>query len=602
MINNQLPDPMEQKIHEFPKKYSEYFLGNIDDETMTDYVSQPFWQSLHLSKRRLDKNNLTMEIDVTPLNNKLSRIDYDNGDKIDSATFKRTVKVNKRIKKGNKIIYRNKDREICISSALKVHGNDEYAVCPRCGNNGKITSYINGCDYCNSKFKVSVFDDKISSFTTEPDGRNKVFSICKKAFITLGILSALVPLVIAVTFAFIFWGSMNDINNIATSNASVIFIVLLDSFKLLAITAVVCAITLLALMFIMLYMYRNERFVRNQLYHDLKMNLPDFSPDDFAQNLEYKLRNIHFADNASAVAPFAAFDLSPVLAKYENVCECFLHKIKFLSIQHTNNGYYMDLSVILRLTRLKGNRVVTENEKLILSLSKKHGVQEQNINGLLEFTCNSCGAGIDIFKGGYCEYCGNKLDYSDYDWIIEKYYSNVNYDINTASDNPVEFGKHKYIEYYKKTRFQMLSLIIGAIILVISVIGFTNKDMFKNLANRDDYIEISKEEFDSLPKLTDVYSGSDLTLQSDSVSLFKETYTYSFSGDFDYLVETYANELDDHYGYSILVTGYDNIALSKAMSYEGSTVAYYIISIKNYDDNVKLKFEIYNNKEDYLED
>ncbi len=602
MINNIPQNPMEQKVREFPAKYSDYFKGNIDDESMTDYVSQPFWQSLHLSRKRLDKNNLTMEINVAPIKRKIDRIDFHNGDKINSATYKNAVKVTKKIKRGNKIIYKNKDKEICISSALKVCGNGEYAVCPHCGNNGKITSYINGCDYCNSKFKVSVFDDKISSFTTEPDGKSKVFSICKKAFITLGILSVLIPLTIVATLAIMLWGSMANINDIAINNSTILFLVLFDSFKMLAITGIVCAVTLLVLMIIMLYMYRNERFVKNNVFYDIKDNIPDFSPDDFAQNLEYKLRNIHFADKVSMVAPFASFDLTPVLAHYENVCECFVHKIRFISFIRIENKYYMDIEVILRLTRLKGSRIVTENEKLNLTLSKKYDVTAHNINALLEFSCNSCGAGIDIFKGGFCEYCGNKLDYSEYDWINESYHSNADYNVNCAEKKTVEFGKHKYIEYYRKTRFQMLALITGAIVLVLGVIGFTNRDLFSTLIHRDEYIRISEEEFDSLPTLTDVYTNSDLVFESDDESLFEREYTYTFSGDFDYIADDYATELHYEYGYTAFVEESGHTAFYKPMYYSGNVIAYYIVSIREDDENLILRFTLYETRADYIAD
>lgn len=55
---------MTKKANEFKDVYKRYFNGDIDDEEMTEYVTQPFWNSLHISKKRLDNVGLNMDIDI----------------------------------------------------------------------------------------------------------------------------------------------------------------------------------------------------------------------------------------------------------------------------------------------------------------------------------------------------------------------------------------------------------------------------------------------------------------------------------------------------------------------------------------------------------
>lgn len=54
---------MKINFGNFMSFYRDYFKGNRSKEDMTLICTQPFWQSLILSKKRLDEKGLTLEID-----------------------------------------------------------------------------------------------------------------------------------------------------------------------------------------------------------------------------------------------------------------------------------------------------------------------------------------------------------------------------------------------------------------------------------------------------------------------------------------------------------------------------------------------------------
>lgn len=60
-------------------------------------------------------------------------------------------------------------------------------ICPNCGHEGKLTSYIDGCDACGAKFLVSDFETKVSGFSLEEDARQKSISNFMKAGAVVGI-------------------------------------------------------------------------------------------------------------------------------------------------------------------------------------------------------------------------------------------------------------------------------------------------------------------------------------------------------------------------------------------------------------------------------
>ena len=86
-------------------------------------------------------------------------------------------------------ISNKKDDKIIVANAIKARGDEENACCPNCGHLGKISSYIDGCDYCNSKFSVTDFEEKISAFCLVENTPKKVLQIFKKIALVIGILA-----------------------------------------------------------------------------------------------------------------------------------------------------------------------------------------------------------------------------------------------------------------------------------------------------------------------------------------------------------------------------------------------------------------------------
>lgn len=610
MIENK--QKMMGKVHEFNKRYSDYFKGNINDEEMTEHVSQPFWHSLHMSKKRLDENGLHMEIDiknvyektnrVAVMNPRMEQVNYEDGERISAGEFKQEVRVMKKIKKDNKVLFKTKDREISLTNVIRVRGNGQYAVCPRCGHESTIASYIDGCDYCHSKFKVSDFNEKISGFSIEPDGKRKVYSICIKAFLAFGILVGAIALSFFLIFILASFGAIFGIQSNVFEAVIIFFALGYTAVKALMPAFIGIGIAILIIMLLMAIRYKNERIEKNEILRLIEGNVPGFSANDFAQNLEYKLRNIHFADRAEEVQPFAMLNMQSVIPNYKNVIECFMHKVRFLAFNADENYYYIRLEVILRLTRLNGNKAKTENEKLYLTLSRKKNIQEKNIGDILEFTCDKCGSGIDMFKGGICDYCGEHIDYSNHDWMIETYYSNVDEKSVFNSNERVIFGTKKYTEYYKKARLQVIGVLVGSALIICTVVGIKNRDSVYALMHIKEFSKISQKEFKELPTLKDTWYGEDIKEIKKNTEKFEKTIIYEDNGDFEYLASEYAEMLEEEYGYDTFVDRSTLVALAKYTKFDEKIGAYYVVSIQLKDGKIVLSYEIYNSRGDYLEE
>ena len=96
-------------------------------------------------------------------------------------------------RKGKKIATL-KTPEIVEANFLKADVQGDMAICPNCGHEGKLSSYIDGCDACGAKFLVSDFETKVSGFSLEEDARQKSISNFIKAGVTVGIVAVALAL------------------------------------------------------------------------------------------------------------------------------------------------------------------------------------------------------------------------------------------------------------------------------------------------------------------------------------------------------------------------------------------------------------------------
>ena len=149
---------MDRKAYDFMQFQRDYYADKADDTMLMTRTTQPFWQSLRLSKRRLASKGLSMDVEIS--HDSKSKTIRDEGlqmrkDGYNLAGNKAlNVKVQRRFYKNGKKISAIKNREICNLSLLKAEVNGDQAACPNCGYVSTISSFIDGCDACDSKFTV----------------------------------------------------------------------------------------------------------------------------------------------------------------------------------------------------------------------------------------------------------------------------------------------------------------------------------------------------------------------------------------------------------------------------------------------------------------
>ncbi len=275
------------KIEDFTKTYSDFMSGKIDDEQLAKDTTQPFWQSMYLSKKRLNNKGLDVDIRFSEeKGNRINTISVVNDGKNIIGTYKDNIIEEKSFKKDGRTIYDHKGKKMWIGNVIKARGENNMVACPNCGNMGDISSYINGCDYCNSKFQVEDFEEKVSSFIVSDDEKRKVQNISTRC--SLGAIIAGIIMIIAMVVSFIVV-IINQVNykpGNYNTNATIIFASLITGFPIFIKVFIGLIIVFVLIAVVVNKIRKNEVIEKNEVYYRLK-NINGFVPEKFVQNFEY---------------------------------------------------------------------------------------------------------------------------------------------------------------------------------------------------------------------------------------------------------------------------------------------------------------------------
>lgn len=414
---------MQAKAARFLEFQRKYYRGEGGDRELAELVTQPYWQSMRLSKKRLAAKGLTMDTTLQGERRVKAgaagrlEIEKDGANLIGVGA--EPVVANKSFHSNGKIIYTGKEHAISTVSLLKGDVDGEYAACPNCGHVGRLDSYTDGCDACGARFSVTDFETKVSGFSLEENAEKQIKGTVDKTLKGLGIFTAVLMGLGILLFIFLFVRFTTVSGNEGMLEAMLGWLMAIQLVIAGLKGIVSLAVIYILLTWLLVWMYRRP-VVGAEI---VKQVLPDFSAQDFFQNLEYKLRNIHLTDRAEEVSAFASCALEEFVAGYGDVVDCSMTRLKFISARKTEEGYVIEAEAKLKLTKFRGSRIRIGYEKVRLALHGKHDVVRKRSEALREYKCPGCGTSINILEGSTCPACSSVFDYGDYGWVIQHYSS-----------------------------------------------------------------------------------------------------------------------------------------------------------------------------------
>lgn len=376
-------------------------------------TTQNLWYTHYLNKRRLMSLGLTAHYDyIEPTkyergeNQRYPYWNYNHDGKNLICKISDQMHYRKTFYDQNRCVWADERKkspgEYYMIQSRSMNGN---YICPSCGWEGALECFVDGCDYCQTKFHIEDLKQKVSSVYNPGDWtqRRDGFTIHKNfvpMYVALGII-VLALLAISINMG----GAMLRLTPL-------LLIVIMT-------------------LFVTLFMGKKSKESvesgparTNKTLEKIRSVDEHFSMETFIGNLFNKLLSICYANSVREIGPFAICDMTAIMARYRGVIDSKLLECVLMDYRTDGSFQHLQVKVGMLLTKYENGSVRQEKSYLHLNLIKSIRALSQSINDVNVYRCDSCGASLSLLNGGKCEYCGQGLDLKEYDWVIEGYQYN----------------------------------------------------------------------------------------------------------------------------------------------------------------------------------
>lgn len=401
---------MTNLVNKYKQEETEWYNSPQITENGFMTTTQNLWYTHYLNKRRLRSLGLTAHYDYI----KPTKYEKEENHRYPYWDYRHDGK-NLICKIGDEMTYRKSfyDMNRCVWSDEKKKASGEYYIiqsrsmngnyiCPSCGWEGPLECFVDGCDYCQTKFHIEDLKQKVSSVYNPGDWtQHRDGSTIHKNFVPVYV--ALVIMVIALLAI----GS-----NIGGT---------------MMIFAPILGIIVMALVMSFFVGKKGRESMKsgpartNQTLEKIRSVDNHFSMETFIGNLSNKLLSICYANSPKEIEAFAVCDTTPLIKTYRGVIDCKMLECVLMDYHTDGNFQHLQVKVGMLLTKYENGNVYQGKSYLTLGLLKSIRALTQSINDVNVYRCDSCGASLSLLNGGKCEYCGQGLDLKEYDWVIEGY-------------------------------------------------------------------------------------------------------------------------------------------------------------------------------------
>ena len=196
-INSQ--DVYVKQTNSHKMKYAQYMGSKIKARDLQDEVTQPYYQSLILNRKRLDEKNINIDMNIeTNGISDLLPFEAKNDDKFVIGERQDALKVKRTFMHHGKKIKKIKSKETCKVTLLNLKVGENFETfCPNCGYPDTLSGFINGCDACGASFTVNDFKPKVAGFSMQENRVSKYYGNILKAWLAFFITYILAAIFVA---------------------------------------------------------------------------------------------------------------------------------------------------------------------------------------------------------------------------------------------------------------------------------------------------------------------------------------------------------------------------------------------------------------------
>ena len=386
-----------EKQKEIKRFIEDFRIDNMNGRDVSKYLTQNFFHSKMLQKRRLDSVGVTIKEkfkkNILRLFNEGSAIWlYDGKNVACNITDDDGKRLKEYFMSNSKKLSIKEKRYLGYSIITNASGSSEKIKCSNCGHECSITSFFSGCEFCRTKFNFSDFSNRISSTSLSvPEG------IISSGFMKI-LVYGMLPLTIWANAHFGFVG-----NDMVWRIVAGIFLYF----------PVMIAVMILLLPFLLKPMIDNKR--KHAIGKKMEKYDKYFSREHFFGVINHRLSIWAFCDKND-----------PLLQSVNNFCldekrVVDIDIVHFYNMLLKEEGENLVIHCIcdIRLVYLSDNNIQEKTGKYELVLARNKHVETDLNFSFQKIKCRSCGASISLLENfNVCQSCRNVVNLINHDWVM----------------------------------------------------------------------------------------------------------------------------------------------------------------------------------------
>ncbi len=397
----------------FTEEIKEFFATGKQPES----CDRDMQYSLELQKKRLDEKGLSMECQFLPrghLADRTRSTHKQEDARYQSKICYRSCRFERKIFRGKKRVYslsanRNLYMTVMDTKGEQMVENEDY-VCPNCGAVSTVKGLLDGCDYCNTFFKIDELFPKVTNYFMAVD-----FGMNKREMIPRMILTMILSYPL---WGILFTGMVHfrggyDILTSAVMGG--ILAVLATPFLGYALYAILIMLSLVY------HLIRESAMGFRAGGSDKKFEnlMREYSPECsfpyFSGKVIGMLRMLMYAKDVQELPFYTGEAVDNIFSDIVDA-----HHRGGLALRDFKvEGNYCYVTVDAYMDLVYAKKKVRDKRKVFRMMLKKNITKPVDLNFTIsKIHCKNCDTSFDATRQCNCPSCGTRYEVADDDWIV----------------------------------------------------------------------------------------------------------------------------------------------------------------------------------------
>lgn len=411
--SEQKSDEKNDLFLSFVKDTKEFFATG----KQPDSCARDMQYSLELQKNRLDEKGLSMNYEFIARGHLADRTRITH--KQEDARYKskvcyRSCRFERKIFRGKKRVYsfaanRNLYMTVMDTKGEQMVENEDY-VCPNCGAVSTVKGLLDGCDYCNTFFKIDELFPKVTNFFMVVD-----FGMNKREMIPRMILTMILsyPLWSVLLAGMFHYSEGYDILTSAVMGG--ILAVLATPFLGYALFSILIILSLVY------HAVRESAMGFRAGGSDKKFEnlMREYSPECsfpyFSGKVISMLRMLMYAKDVQELPFYTGEAVGDIFSDIVDA-----HHRGGLALRDFKvEGDYCYVTVDAYMDLVYAKRKVRDKRKVFRMMLKKNITKPVDLNfSISKIHCKNCDTSFDATRQCNCPSCGTRYEVADDDWVV----------------------------------------------------------------------------------------------------------------------------------------------------------------------------------------